>query len=716
MLGWLGSDYARTPLNIVVGPKIAKKLHTAFGMETVSDALTNFPKRYVAQGKSLDVSFSDIGDTITTVVQVHSISPAPAFADRRKPLKIYVSDGVRILPAAIFGAEWLRNMLHPGVRLLIVGTLSEFRNELQLKNVDCMVLKADGSVGAATGKLATLTKTAKGIAEMQRLLTRPYLPIYRGRKGVAGIHLALYMQRILEWLPLQPDPLPATPEGLTDFDSALRGAHFPSIAGPDIALARLKYDEALELQLAVGARKRTQASLTAPACMEVAGGLREELRRGLPFSLTDGQVAVAADIAQDIAGSNPMNRLLAGEVGSGKTVVALLGMLQAVDASRQCAMLAPTEALAQQHYRSLTAMLEQAGVAVTVRLLTGSMSTKERRATLLEAVNGEADIVVGTHALLSEGVEFFDLGLVVVDEQHRFGVRQRDQLRSRGRGGMTPHLLVMSATPIPRTVAMTIFGDLAVSQLTELPRGRQEIQSFVVPTLEKPRWEARTWERIGEEVAKGNRAFIVCPRITRDEEQFLDESVEAVFDRARKKLPGVRISQLHGNMAPEDKDRVMQAFATGQLDVLVSTTVIEVGVDVPEATIMMIRRAESYGISQIHQLRGRVGRGDRGGLCFLCTHTHSQTPERTRLDRIAATTDGIQLAELDLATRSFGDLLGDDQSGLATGLGLVDLTTDGEIIERTRHDATALLDSDERLVGELISDIDEEQSNYLDRS
>jgi len=431
MLGWLGSDYARTPLNIVVGPKIAKKLHTGFGMETVSDALTNFPKRYVAQGKSLDVSFSDIGDTITTVVEVHSISPAPAFADRRKPLKIYVSDGVRILPAAIFGAEWLRNMLHPGVRLLIVGTLSEFRNELQLKNVDCMVLKADGSVGAATGKLATLTKTAKGIAEMQRLLTRPYLPIYRGRKGVAGIHLALFMQRILEWLPLQPDPLPATPEGLTDFDSALRGAHFPSIAGPDIALTRLKYDEALELQLAVGARKRTQESLTAPACTEVTGGLRDELRRGLPFSLTDGQVAVAADIAHDMSQTSPMNRLLAGEVGSGKTVVALLGMLQAVDASRQCAMLAPTEVLAQQHYRSLTAMLEQAGVAVTVRLLTGSMSTKERRATLLEAVNGEADIVVGTHALLSEGVEFFDLGLVVVDEQHRFGVRQRDQLRSR---------------------------------------------------------------------------------------------------------------------------------------------------------------------------------------------------------------------------------------------------------------------------------------------
>lgn len=716
MLGWLGSDYARTPLNIVVGPKIAKKLKTAFGMETVADALTNFPKRYVAQGKSLDVSFSDIGDTITTVVEVYNVAPAPAVPDRRKPLKIIVSDGVRLLPAAIFGAEWLRNVLYQGVRLLIVGTLSEFRGELQLKNVDCMVLKPDGSVGAATGKLATLTKSAKGVAEMQRLLTRPYLPIYRGRKGVAGIHLALYMQRVLEWLPLQPEPLPTTPEGLIDFDQALRGAHFPSVAGPDIAIARLKYDEALELQLAVGARKLTQASLTAPVCTEVAAGAREKLRQGLPFSLTDGQSSVAADIARDMAADIPMNRLLAGEVGSGKTVVALLGMLQAVDAGRQCAMLAPTEVLSQQHYRSLSAMLEKAGVDVNVRLLTGSMGTKERRQTLLEAINGQADIVVGTHALLSDGVEFFDLGLVVVDEQHRFGVRQRDQLRSRGRNGLTPHLLVMSATPIPRTVAMTIFGDLAVSQLTELPHGRQEIQSFVVPTLEKPRWEARTWERIAEEVAKGNRAFIVCPRIERDSEQFLDESVEAVYERAQKKLPNLRIGQLHGNLSPETKDSVMQAFAAGQLDVLVSTTVIEVGVDVPEATVMMIRKAESFGISQIHQLRGRVGRGDRGGLCFLCTHTHDQTPERTRLERIAATNDGIQLAELDLATRSFGDLLGDDQSGLATGLGLVDLTTDGEIIERTRDDAAVLLEDNRDLVTALISDIDEEQSNYLDRS
>ena len=718
MLGWLGSDYARTPLNIVVGPKIAKKLRTAYGVETVADALTVFPKRYVAQGKSLDVSWSDLGDTITTVVEVDNILPAPAHGsyDRKRPLKLVVSDGVRRLPVAIFGQEWLRKVLYPGIRLLIIGTLSEFRGELQLKNVDCMVLNNDGTPGAATGKLATLTKTAKGLAEMQRLLTRPYLPIYRGRKGVAGIHMALYMQRILEWLPLQPDPLPKPPLGLPTFDDALRGAHFPTVAGPDIALDRLKYDEALELQLAVGKRREVQETLEGPTCAAHPGGVRDQLRAGLPFSLTDGQDQVAAELEQDLASSHPMNRLLAGEVGSGKTVVALLGMAQAIDAGRQCALLAPTEVLAQQHHRSISAMLQKAGVDVTVRLLTGSAPTAQRRQTLLEAVSGEADIVVGTHALLSEGVEFFDLGLVVVDEQHRFGVRQRDRLRSRGRGGLTPHLLVMTATPIPRTVAMTIFGDLAVSQLTQLPSGRKEIQSFVVPTVELPRWEERTWERIGEDIDKGNRAFIVCPRITADPEQFLDESVENVARKAREKLPNVRIGQLHGQMESEEKDEVMQAFAAGDLDVLVSTTVIEVGVDVPEATIMMIRRAESFGISQIHQLRGRVGRGDRGGLCFLCTHTHSGTPERARLERIAATTDGVELAELDLATRSFGDLLGDDQSGIATGLGLVDLTTDGAIIERTRADASHLLAEAPDQVDRLIADIDDEQSGYLDRS
>nr|WP_240393903.1 ATP-dependent DNA helicase RecG [Corynebacterium lactis] len=678
MLGWLGSDYARTPLNIVVGPKTAKKLQAAYGAETVADALTIFPKRYVAQGKSLNVSWSDLGDTITTVVEVDSILPAPERGayDRKRPLKLVVSDGSRRLPVAIFGQEWLRKVLYPGIRLLILGTLSEFRGDLQIKNVDCLVLHDDGTPGAATGKLATLTKTAQGLAEMQRLLTRPYLPIYRGRKGVAGIHMALYMQRILEWLPLQPEPLPNPPLGLPTFDDALRGAHFPTVAGPAPALDRLKYDEALELQLAVGKRREIQGRLSAPVCKPLPGGVREQLRAGLPFSLTDGQSSVASELEADLEGGHPMNRLLAGEVGSGKTVVALMGMAQAIDAGRQCALLAPTEVLAQQHHRSITAMLERAGVDVNVRLLTGSLPTAERRQTLLEAVSGEADIVVGTHALLSEGVEFFDLGLVVVDEQHRFGVRQRDRLRSRGRGGLTPHLLVMTATPIPRTVAMTIFGDLAVSQLTELPAGRKEIQTFVVPTVELPRWEERTWERIGEDVAAGNRAFIVCPRITADPEQYLDESVESVLAKARAKLPGARVGELHGQMDPEDKDRAMQAFAAGDLDVLVSTTVIEVGVDVPEATIMMIRRAESFGISQIHQLRGRVGRGDHGGLCFLCTHTHSGTPERARLDRIAATTDGVELAELDLATRSFGDLLGDDQSGIATGLGLVDLTTD----------------------------------------
>lgn len=716
MLGWLSSPHARTPLTAVLGNKPARALERAFGFTTVGQALTNFPQRWVQAGTSLNVSWEDLGDTITTVVQVHSIAP-PA-SSSRAPLKIVVSDGVRHLPAAIFGQEWLRPLLYPGVRLLILATLSEYRGNLQLTNVDCLILNADGSPGPATGKLATLTKSAEGLGEMRRLLSRPHLPIYRGRKPVSGLHLALYMQRIVEWLPHQRERLPEPPEELPSFDTALREIHFPQAAGPQAAITRLKYDEAFEIQLAVAQRARTQAGLEAPPAPATQGQLRHTLRAGLPFALTSGQEQVVATLAKELAGSRPMNRLLAGEVGSGKTVVALLAMLQVIDSGRQCVFLAPTEVLASQHHRSLSAMLERAGVAVRVHLLTGSAAVARRRETLLAAISGDADIIVGTHALLSEGVDFFDLGLVVVDEQHRFGVRQRDQLRSRGRDGMTPHLLLLSATPIPRTVAMTVFGDLAVSQLTEVPAGRPKIETFVVPTVQLPRWEERTWERIGEEISQGNRVFIVCPRIKSQPGDGPDESVEAVFARARELLPQARLAALHGGLPGPEKDAIMTAFAAGELDVLVSTTVIEVGVDVPEATIMMIRRAESFGISQLHQLRGRIGRGNRGGLCFLCTHTLPESPERKRLEQIAVTYDGIALAELDLANRNFGDLLGDEQSGVTKTLGLIRLDTDGEIIDASRTAAAAVLagEAEQPLIDELLADINEEQSDYLDRS
>ena len=424
-----------------------------------------------------------------------------------------------------------------------------------------------------------------------------------------------------------------------------------------------------------------------------------------------GQGQVLGDVSADIARDRPMNRLLQGEVGSGKTVVALLAMLQAHDNGRQSALLAPTEVLAAQHARTITAQLSDAGVDVGVTLLTGSMTANAKRKAMLDIVTGESGIVVGTHALLSEGVEFFDLGLVVIDEQHRFGVRQRDRLRDRAREGFTPHVLVMTATPIPRTLAMTVFGDLDVSALTEIPAERAEITTVVVPGAQKPHWEERAWERIREEVEAGNRAFIVSPRILGE-----GESVEDNFDLARRKLPGVAVGFVHGQMSSEEKTAAMADFAEGRTDVLVATTVVEVGVNIPEATVMMIRRAESYGVSQLHQLRGRVGRGDRPGLCFLCTDTAPGTPERERLEAIAATNDGFVLADIDVRVRKHGDVLGEDQSGLSGGLGLLDLGNDREIIERARRDAAILAAEDPDLARALTRDITEEEAGYLDRA
>ncbi|WP_448851044.1 ATP-dependent DNA helicase RecG [Corynebacterium sp. 335C] len=839
MLGWLGSDTARTPLAEAIGADAAKRMRAAYGVSDVGGMLSMMPSKWIGQDRGLDVGPGDVGQTITALVEVIDVShPAPGGG--RRPARITVGDGRSTLLMPVFGQQWLTRRLKRGDRLLVMGTLRAFRDRLDLANGDLLTLHRDGSPGQATGKLKKLIDAAESVAELTRLFARPWLPVRRGRKGLAGVTVALYFDRLVRWLPTVPDPLPDVPGGLPSFDRALREVHFPPPEGPRQAILRLKYDEALEIQLETALRRRAAAARVAPACASpgaarddgtraapdpAAGGeggaageaadgpVRAALASSLPFALTAGQADVVTRIDADLARTRPMNRLLQGEVGSGKTVVAALAMARAIDAGRQCALLAPTEVLAAQHARTLAALFDAAGTGVRVALLTGSLPAAERRDVLLGAVTGEADVVVGTHALLSDGVDFFDLGLVVVDEQHRFGVRQRDRLRDRGRDGMTPHVLVMTATPIPRTIAMTFFGDLEVSTLTELPGGRRAIATSVVPTLERPRWEERAWERIGEELAAGHRAFIVCPAIvprgwSRDdapapvdpadglpeatdaelafEAAFSDDSIDLalaagdpavrvygddedvpaaeagaapgdgpdgaapgsgpgdgsagmlftadgrpipagsiaaeagddsvleVHRLARRLLPGARIAVLHGGMRGEDKDRIMRGFAEGRSNVLVSTTVVEVGVDVPEATVMMIRRAEGYGVSQLHQLRGRVGRGEAGGLCLLCTMTEEGTPERARLDAIAGTLDGFRLAELDLAHRSHGDVLGEHQSGQA-GLGLLDLTVDGAIVERAREDAAAMVDRDPDAAAALTADITREESDFLDR-
>jgi ATP-dependent DNA helicase RecG len=439
-----------------------------------------------------------------------------------------------------------------------------------------------------------------------------------------------------------------------------------------------------------------------------------------------------------------MHRLLQGEVGSGKTVIALRAMIQVVDAAGQAALLAPTEVLAQQHFRSLSHLLGPLGMAgqlggaehaTRLTLITGSMGAAARRRALLEAASGGAGIIIGTHALLEDRVQFADLGLVVIDEQHRFGVEQRDALRDKAGDGR-PHMLVMTATPIPRTVAMTVFGDLDVSTLTELPAGRSPISTHVVPVAERPHYLARTWERIREEVAGGRQAYVVCPRIGGDEPSDSDELAEAsdglarppiaVLDLAAElstgPLAGLRLAILHGRLPPDEKDKVMLAFADGLVDVLVTTTVVEVGVDVPNAVVMVIMDADRFGVSQLHQLRGRVGRGSDPGLCLLVTEAPEAAPARERLDAVASTVDGFVLSRIDLEQRREGDVLGTAQAGRRSSLKLLQLLRDEDLIGQARQEAIRLVDADPALAGQpglaeaVRALVDAEQTTFLEKA
>jgi ATP-dependent DNA helicase RecG len=521
-----------------------------------------------------------------------------------------------------------------------------------------------------------------------------------------------------------PDVLPphlVAEHGLLDMTLALRWIHRPHDRKQAGAAAkRLKFDEAFVAQVALAQRRRERRQVRSRPRTGRAGGLFDAFDARMPFELTPGQQRVEREVLADLAGDHPMQRLLQGEVGSGKTVVALRAMLQVVDSGAQAALLAPTEVLAQQHHRSITAMLGDlaeadrlgaADEATRVALLTGSMPAAARKAALLEAASGAAGIVVGTHALLEEQVQFAELGLVVVDEQHRFGVEQRAALSAKT-GGLPPHELVMTATPIPRTVAMTVFGDLETSALTELPAGRRPIQTTVVPLADQPAWFDRVWARVREEVARGHQVYVVCPRISAGDDDSASDSGEELLgaddDQRRPMaavevvgpaltegaLSGLRVGVLHGRMVPDEKDRVMRAFAGGDLDVLVSTTVIEVGVDVGNATAMVILDAERFGVSQLHQLRGRVGRGGHPGLCLLVTSAPPGSPARTRLEAVASTSDGFALAELDLELRREGDVLGRQQSGRRSSLRLLSVVRDVDIIEEARSSATRVVELD----------------------
>ncbi|MET9704601.1 ATP-dependent DNA helicase RecG [Streptomyces griseus] len=725
------------PLKKLLGGATAKVMAEHLDLHTVGDLLHHYPRRYEERGRLTALADLPLDEHVTVVAQVADARILMFNNGRGKRLEVTLTDGSGRLQLVFFGhgVHKPHKELLPGRQAMFAGKVSVFNRKMQLAHPTYQLLDASDAdeateaVDAFAGRL---------------------LPIYPACKQLDSWRIAKAVDAVLPSARDAVDPLPASlreGRGFTSLPEALLKAHRPQTkADIEDARARLKWDEAFVLQVALARRRYADTQLPAAARRPVADGLLDAFDAKLPFTLTEGQQKVSKEIFDDLATEHPMHRLLQGEVGSGKTMVALRAMLAVVDAGGQAAMLAPTEVLAQQHHRSITEMmgeLAEGGMlggsdhGTKVVLLTGSMGTAARRQALLDLVTGEAGIVIGTHALIEDKVQFHDLGLVVVDEQHRFGVEQRDALRSKGK--QPPHLLVMTATPIPRTVAMTVFGDLETSVLDQLPAGRSPIASHVVPAKDKPHFLARAWERVREEVENGHQAYVVCPRIGDDAEEekkgrakkkAAEEdpdkrpplAVLEIADELRKgALAGLGVEVLHGRMHPDEKDDVMRRFAAGDVHVLVATTVIEVGVNVPNATAMVIMDADRFGVSQLHQLRGRVGRGSAPGLCLLVSEAHEASPARARLSAVAATLDGFELSRIDLEQRREGDVLGQAQSGVRSSLRMLTVIDDEEVIAAAREEAVAIVAADPELEHlpelrtVLAALLDKDREEYLDK-
>jgi ATP-dependent DNA helicase RecG len=716
-----------SPLTTVTG-KATTKVVKETGFATVGDLLSHYPRAYVDRGRLSDLGELTEGDYLSLVGRIVHCEQK-SYQDRRTKRQAYrlevrvkAEDGVLALTyfdRTKGASDWHAKEYAVGRVGMFSGKLKWFRDRWELTNPDSRMYVEDGD---ALDRMPAL------------------IPIYKTPGKLTTWQIEETVGFALDLLDEFADPLPEavrSEQGLIGFEQAVRWIHRPDDHQQlGAARKRLKYDEAFVTQAVLARRRAALREFPATPRPGRDDGLLAAFDARLPFTLTEGQVRVGEEIAAELGAGHPMHRLLQGEVGSGKTLVALRAMLQVIDSGAQAALLAPTEVLAQQHLRSIRAMLGDLGQggelgaaesATRVALLTGSMGTAARRQAMLDAASGEAGIVIGTHALLEEKVQFFDLGLVVVDEQHRFGVEQRAALT--GKAGTPPHVLVMTATPIPRTVAMTVFGDLDTSTLSELPAGRGDVQSTVVPIRAQPAWLDRAWQRIREDVAQGNQAYVVCSRIGDEPvtKEGADEGPElfAVEDLAPElaagALTGLRVEMLHGRMSPDDKDRVMQAFAAGDVDVLVSTTVIEVGVDVPNATVMVILDADRFGVSQLHQLRGRIGRGGHAGLCLLVTATSPEGPSMERLTAVAGTRDGFALSRIDLEQRREGNVLGVEQSGRRSELKLLSVLRDEDVIASAREAATAYLESDPGLDGtpglrSAVLTIEEsEQADFLDK-
>ncbi|MHA6524481.1 ATP-dependent DNA helicase RecG [Tessaracoccus sp. G1721] len=710
----------RTPIYRELGRRLVDVLgsKTADGFEklglvTVDDLVRHVPRRYISGTGMSDFATLRVGEEVAVVAEVLGAKTFGTIPSAR--VQAVLSDGHGRLSITLFARyerhlKWWVSLLQPGSRGIFIGRVGSFNGELQLAHPDFVMLD-----GTRVSERKSSTKQAAMARSVQRATM---IGLYPASSKLPTWVIAESVQLVLP--SLTGDTLPGwvvEEAGVLPFPEALSAVHEPvELRQAEFGQARLRFDEAFGIQLAMAARRRDAAGELATPRPRRRGGLLEEFDRRLPFTLTAGQREIGETVFDELAKGAPMNRLLQGEVGSGKTLVALRAMLAVVDAGGQAVLLAPTEVLAKQHHQTITRLLGDLGQgrqlgahpdATGVVLLTGSRSAAAKRGVLNDIVTGEAGIVIGTHALLSDPVAFFDLGLVVVDEQHRFGVEQRAALSAKAE--RKPHTLVMTATPIPRSIAMTVFGDLEVSELRELPAGRAPVQTVFVDTARNPHWVARAWQRIREEVAQGRQAFVVCPAISAKEAESAGAGPVAAVEvlapeLAAGPLAGLRVGAVHGKQPAAERDEAMAAFAEGRLDVIVATTVIEVGVDVPNASVMVVLDADRFGLSQLHQLRGRIGRGGHAGLCLLLAAVGENLDAETRLQAMVSTTDGFELAELDLRLRREGDVLGAAQSGGGT-LKLLRALDDAEVIKAAKVLAERVL-ADERAASDpLLADL-----------
>lgn len=698
----------------VVGGKTAAEF-AKLGLVTVDDLVRHVPRRYISGTEGTDFGTLRVGDDVAVIATVKRSERFWTRGTGR--VTATLTDGRGTVTASFFSKKehilnfWL-GQLAPGNRGIFVGKVGAFNDQFQLTHPDFVIL--DGA--RITGGKAAVRDA------MQRQVQRATMvPLYPASGKLPTWVIGDSIQMVLPTL--RGDTLPewvVNAAGVLPLELALSEVHEPiEVDNARHGVERLRFDEAFGIQLAMAHRRREQAHQVATPRPRRADGLLAAFDERLPFTLTAGQQSIGETVFEELAGTSPMNRLLQGEVGSGKTLVALRAMLAVVDAGGQAVLLAPTEVLAKQHYKTITTLLGDLGEgrklgahpdATGVVLLTGSRSTAGKREALNDILTGDAGIVIGTHALLSDPVTFFDLGLVVVDEQHRFGVEQRAALSAKAQ--QKPHTLVMTATPIPRSIAMTVFGDLEVSELRERPAGRAPVQTVFVNTRQNPHWVDRAWERIREEVAAGRQAFIVCPAINASEASVSEEGEKRTIAAVEELVPmlasgplkGLRLGAVHGKQPVADRDETMAAFASGKLDVLVATTVIEVGVDVPNASVMVVMDADRFGLSQLHQLRGRIGRGSHPGLCLLLAPVVDNPDADTRLGAMAATTDGFELAELDLTLRREGDVLGAAQSGRGS-LKLLRAVADADLIRRAKVLAEQVIDDERAASDPLLADL-----------